>query len=94
MDNAGENKLLKTRCESKDWKFNIKFEYTARDTPQQNSKAERGLATIANRVRAMMAAANMPEEVRYRVWSKVTEMACVLDCLVPIKINGIVISRL
>jgi hypothetical protein len=33
LDNAGENKLLKQRCQSKDWKFNIEFEFTARATP-------------------------------------------------------------
>jgi hypothetical protein len=27
MDNAGENKLLQQRCESKDWQFAIKYEY-------------------------------------------------------------------
>lgn len=30
MDNAGENKLFEQRCKSKDLKFNIVFEYTAR----------------------------------------------------------------
>ena len=48
LDNAGENKLLKKRCQSKDWKLKIEFEFTARDTPQQNSLAEVGFATIAN----------------------------------------------
>jgi hypothetical protein len=28
LDNAGESKLLKQRCESKDWKFGIKFEFS------------------------------------------------------------------
>jgi hypothetical protein len=37
MDNAGENKLLQKRSESKDWKLGIKFKYTARATPQQNA---------------------------------------------------------
>jgi hypothetical protein len=35
MDNAGENELLKQRCESKDWKFNVDCEFAARDAPQQ-----------------------------------------------------------
>jgi hypothetical protein len=48
LDNAGENKLLQKRCESSNWKFDIKFKYTARDTPQQNSLAKVGFATIAN----------------------------------------------
>ena len=45
LDNAGENKLLQTRCASKDWKMNFEFEFIARDTPQQNSLAEVGFAT-------------------------------------------------
>jgi len=41
LDNAGENKRLQKRCESADWKLTITFEeYTARDTPQQNTLAE------------------------------------------------------
>jgi len=64
MDNAGENTLLQKRSESKDWKLGIKFEYTARATPQQNALAEVSLATLANRGRAIMSAANLPEEIR------------------------------
>jgi hypothetical protein len=36
MDNAGENKLLQQRCESKYWQFEINYEYTGGDTPQHN----------------------------------------------------------
>jgi hypothetical protein len=36
LDNAGENIGLQKRSDSADWKLNIKFEYTAADTPQQN----------------------------------------------------------
>ena len=45
LDNAGENKLLQTRCASKDWKMNFEFEFIARDNPQQNSLTEVGFAT-------------------------------------------------
>jgi hypothetical protein len=61
LDNAGENKLLKKRSDSKDWKLRIKFEFTARDTPQQNSIAEVGFSTIADWGRAMMHDANLDE---------------------------------
>eukprot|EP00957_Ditylum_brightwellii_P031781 2410183-Ditylum_brightwellii.AAC.1 len=61
-DNAGENLLLQKQANSAAWKLNIKFEYTARDTPQQNSLAEVGLAILSNRGRAMMIAANVPME--------------------------------
>ena len=68
MKNAGENKLLQKRCESSDWKMGITFEYTARDTPQQNSLAELAFAIIANRGRAMMHEANLPKEKRFKLW--------------------------
>jgi hypothetical protein len=32
LDNAGENKKLKTRSDSADWKLNIDYEFTSRDT--------------------------------------------------------------
>jgi hypothetical protein len=48
-DNAGENKLLEQRANSVMWQLSIDFEYTARNTPQQNSLAEVAFATIANR---------------------------------------------
>ena len=51
-DNAGENKKLEERINGANWKLNIQFEYTARDTPQQNHLAELAFATIANRGRA------------------------------------------
>jgi hypothetical protein len=52
--NAGENKLLQSRCDSAEWKFGIAFEYTAQDTPQQNHLAELAFATVINKARAMM----------------------------------------
>ena len=39
MDNAGENKALHDRMTSAEWKLTVQIEYTARDTPQQNSLA-------------------------------------------------------
>ena len=40
MDNAGENKKLASRLQSGDWKIPVEIEYTARETPQQNSPVE------------------------------------------------------
>ena len=37
MDNAGENKLLANRMKCLEWDLGVEIEYTARDTPQQNS---------------------------------------------------------
>jgi hypothetical protein len=88
LDNAGENQRLQERCESKDWKLGIEFEFTARDTPQQNSLAEVGFATIANRGRAMMSRANIPYKIRFRIWSEAFKTATLLDGLIPIEIDG------
>jgi hypothetical protein len=89
LDNAGENKSLKQRCESKDWKFGIKFEFTAIATQQQNALAELGFATRANRGRAMMSAVNVPSLIWYKVYSEAFKTATLLDGLMPVKINGI-----
>ena len=45
----GENIKLQARSQSADWKLNITYEYTARDTPQQNHLAEVGFALLANK---------------------------------------------
>jgi len=54
LDNAEENKLLQKCSKCADWKLGIDYEFTARDTPQQNSLSEVAFATLANRGRAMM----------------------------------------
>jgi hypothetical protein len=54
LNNAGENKLLQQRSQSADWKLNINFEFTARDTTQRNQLAELGFAHLANYGRALI----------------------------------------
>jgi hypothetical protein len=39
-DNRGENKTLKARCQTKYKTLTLGFEYTTRDTHQQNSPGE------------------------------------------------------
>jgi hypothetical protein len=65
MDDAGENKLLQQRCESKDWQFAMTYEYTARYTTQYNHLAELGFASLGNKSRALMVRANNPLKSRY-----------------------------
>jgi hypothetical protein len=48
MDGAVENKKLKKRSDSKDWKLEIGYEITAHTTPQQNHLAELGFVMLAN----------------------------------------------
>ncbi|MFM8622588.1 MAG: hypothetical protein ACKOB3_04330, partial [Holophagaceae bacterium] len=51
-DNAGENESLKKQLDLEG--SNIRFEFTARMTPQQNGKVERAFATLYGRMREMM----------------------------------------
>ena len=48
-DNAGENYALKKKCENMG--LGITFEFTARQTPQQNGRIERKFAMLYGRVR-------------------------------------------
>jgi hypothetical protein len=88
LDDAGENKLLEQRSQSADWKLNITFESTARDTPQQNHLAELGFTHLANYSRALMARANVPLNIRYKVFTKAFKTATLLDGLTVIKIGN------
>ena len=93
LDNAGENKMLQKRSDSADWKLNITFEFTARDTPQQNHLAELGFAVLANRGRALMYRANVPLVIRYKVWREAFMTVTLLDGLTVIKLNDKLMSR-
>jgi hypothetical protein len=53
-DGAGENHSLEDTLHSSQWKMPIAFEYTARNTPQQNHLAEIGIYVICCRGRALM----------------------------------------
>jgi hypothetical protein len=88
VDNAGENQHLEARCKSKDWKFDIVFEYTARAKPQHNHMAELGFATLGNKGRALMVKANIPEKYRYHLFREAFCTATDLDGLVVIEVNG------
>ena len=64
-NNAGENIALEKRLKSSDWKSDIVFEYTGRDTPQRNSLAEVSIHTLASRGRAIMNDAQVPNKLRF-----------------------------
>jgi hypothetical protein len=88
MDGAGENKKLQTRSDLSDWKLNLKFEITTRNTPQQNNLVELGFTTLANCGRAMMNQANVPLSVCYKVFKEAFTMATYLDGLMLVKVQG------
>jgi hypothetical protein len=75
LDNAGENTKLQERTESAAWKSGVKFEYAARDTPQQNHLAELGFPILGNKGRACIVAAHVPMEIGYTLFPKAFEYA-------------------
>jgi hypothetical protein len=72
----------------------IKFEYTARNAPQQNHLAEIGIYVIYCRGRALMSRANSPKKYHYRMFWLATETACVLDWLTLVTINGVMATKI
>ena len=68
MDHARENIALEKRLKSESLKNPVEVDYTARDTPQQNSMAEVAFYALANKAQAAMHDANLPMEVRFQLF--------------------------
>lgn len=91
-DNTGENNKLEEYLKNSDWKLgDIKFECTARATPQQNVKVEKSVEKTVNRGREMLMAANIPENRRslfekgvFKTANKLGDL-CVVEYLGEIK---------
>ena len=88
QDNAGKNLALAKSMGSVEWKMKTKIEYTARDTPQQNHMMELGFTTIAARTRATMNRANIPTEMRYKLFGEIANTVAKVDMLTVITLNG------
>ena len=73
LDRSGENKKLRDAIKRRFPEINIEF--TARGTPQQNGRVERAIATIWNRVRAMLDGAGLHGEKRDKLWGEAFYMA-------------------
>jgi hypothetical protein len=93
-DGAGENHSLEDTLHSSQWKMPIAFEYTDRNTPQQNHLAEIGIYVICCRSRALMSRANSPKKYRYRIFWLATEIACVLVWLTVATINRVMAMKI
>ena len=89
MDNAGENIALEKRLKSESWKNPVEIEYTARDTPQQNSLAEVAFYALANKARAAMHHANLPMEMRFRLFGEIFTTITMLDGLTITEVDGL-----
>jgi hypothetical protein len=93
LDNAGENTKLQARAESAAWKLGVQFEYTVRDTPQQNHLVELGFAILGTKGRACMVAAHVPMDVRYKLFQKAFEYATDTDGLQVGTVDGRTTTR-
>ena len=79
LDNAGENTDLQAAMNQSQW--DVQFEYTAPNTPQQNGKSERKFATLKGRIRAMMNWAELDEEFRWKLWAYAAHCATQHDVI-------------
>jgi hypothetical protein len=88
MDNGGENLSLANMVKSKDWKFPLTIEFTARDTPQQNSLVETAFTANVQRSLAVYVAAGVPKEWRYLLFPHVMKYLSKVKNLQPIELHG------
>jgi hypothetical protein len=81
LDNSGENtafhKLVQYKSE-----FNIKFEFTAPGTPQQNGKVERDFATLYGKTRSMLNAARITVAIRKGLWASCASLSVQLENII------------
>jgi len=87
LDNAGENKALQAKSEEELW--DIKFEFTSPDTPQQNGKVERRFATMYGKMRAMFRAAGLSQELKENLWCEAASHATDLENVLVKKKDGL-----
>jgi hypothetical protein len=69
------------------------FEYTAKETPQQNSLAETAFTTVSARARALLNAANVPMKERYRLFPEAANTVTKLDWLQGVTIDDVTKTR-
>jgi hypothetical protein len=87
-DNAGENKSLEKALHGSEWKMTgTEMEYTARNTPQQNSVAEVSIYVTVIRAKTMMFAANVPKKYRYKLFPYAVGTAVKTDNLMIVMIG-------
>ena len=76
-DNAPENYTMKKLTKRKE--LSIRYEFTARGTPQQNGRLERKLRTILGKTVAMLNSANLKGTLRGKLWAEAVRTATMLD---------------
>ena len=81
LDNAGENKAFKNLIDTIP-DLNIKFEFTAPNTPQHNGKVERKFATLYGKVRSMLNSARLSTCLRHGLWAQCAKLATQLENII------------
>jgi hypothetical protein len=71
LDNSGENRKLRDSTQH----MNIHYEFTAPNTPQQNGRVERKFAILYEYMRSMLNSAQLPEELRQKLWAEAAHHA-------------------
>jgi hypothetical protein len=78
LDNSGENMKFQELMVKNNY-GNVKFEFTAPRTPQQNGVVERAFATLLGRMRAMMSSAGLTKNLRGLLWAECARTATMLE---------------
>jgi hypothetical protein len=94
QDNAGENKKLKKRLQSAEWKLPVIMEYTAANNPQQKALVEGTFTYLASKARAAMHAAEVPRNRRFEFFLELIMTMTKLDWLKLITVNKVKNTRI
>ena len=75
-------------AKGKDWKLSFKTEWTARNTPQQNTKLETAFTVITAQARSMLIEAQIPDGEHFKLWQEAPVTTTFLNNLVWVTVNG------
>jgi transposase InsO family protein len=73
INNSEENKSFHQQAQRSN--YNIKFEFTAPGTPQQNGKVERAFAALYCKTRSMLNSARLTTTFRQGLWASSARLA-------------------
>jgi hypothetical protein len=81
LDNSGANTAFHKLAQYKS-EFNIKFEFTAPGTSQQNGKVEHAYATLYVKTRSMLNAARITVAIRKGLWKSCASLSVRLENII------------
>jgi hypothetical protein len=80
LDNSAENKEFASICHTK-YRTTV-FEFTAKDTPQQNGRIEAAIAATWNQVRAMLDGVELFNYDKKKLWTEAFNTAVMVDGII------------